>query len=96
MLTYFHVTDSKVLPNAEAVRDEDWMYKEEYADRSNKPLRMILPKRAVVDIRKHLRQSALQREMSEKYFVKVAQVLVKNGFNVEAAKETEPDYYYHI
>ena len=68
MLTYFHVTDSKVLPNAEAVRDEDWMYKEEYADRSNKPLRMILPKRAVVDIRKHLRQSALQREMSEKYF----------------------------
>ena len=75
------------------MRDEDWMNQDEYTDRSNKPLQMILPKRAVVDIRKHLRQSALQREMSEKYFVKVARVLVNNGFNVEAAKETEPDYY---
>ena len=73
------------------MRDEDWMNQDEYTDRSNKPLQMILPKRAVVDIRKHLRRSAHHREESEKFFVKVAQLLVKNGFIVETAK-TDYDY----
>jgi len=78
--------------DAGAVQDEDWMNQDEYADRSNKPLQKILPKRAVGNILKHLRRSALHRQMSEKYFVRIARVLVNNGFIVEAAKETEPDY----
>jgi len=78
--------------DAGAVQDEDWMNQDDYADRSNKPLQKILPKRAVGNILKHLRRSALHRQMSEKYFVRIARVLVNNGFIVEAAKETEPDY----
>merc|ERR1712126_372043 len=84
------VAKAKALPNAKAVEDEDWTYNE-YSDRPNKPLRKILPQKAVVDIRKHLRRSAHHREESEKFFVKVAQLLVKNGFIVETAK-TDYDY----